>query len=160
MIALNYYVDLHGGELPIAELDHEEHAVLERIQARAAENPDWAEFTNYWTAEIAALYERRGVSRAESADSPLYRIAEDLDSRLAIAQGLARAPDYRDELQKLIRERFKSQRAFCEATGISEDMLSHVLARRKHLAIDTLEKALARIGCTLRIVPTEPAAKK
>jgi hypothetical protein len=32
-------------------------------------------------------------------------------------------------------------------------MLSHVLARRKHLAIDTLESALGKIGYTLRIMP-------
>ncbi|MEX0704496.1 MAG: hypothetical protein WD069_20510 [Planctomycetales bacterium] len=95
------------------------------------------------------------MSRKESARSALFRIAQDLDDRLAIAQGLARAPDYRDELAELIRERFKTRREFCRATGISEDMLSHVLAGRKHLAIDTLQQALARIGCTLRIVPTE-----
>jgi hypothetical protein len=28
---------------------------------------------------------------------------------------------------------------------------------RKHLAIDTLEAALAKIGCTRRIMPLEPA---
>lgn len=66
-----------------------------------------------------------------------------------------RAPDYRDELDELIRENFPTRRAFCEATGISEDMLCHVLARRKHLAIDTLNEALSRIGYTLRIQPLE-----
>jgi len=32
-------------------------------------------------------------------------------------------------------------------------MLSHVLAGRKHIAIDTLSDALSRIGCALKIVP-------
>lgn len=32
-------------------------------------------------------------------------------------------------------------------------MLSHVLAKRKHLAVDTLADALAKIGYMLRIVP-------
>jgi hypothetical protein len=32
-------------------------------------------------------------------------------------------------------------------------MLSHVLARRKHLAIDTLNAALEKIGFTLHIAP-------
>ena len=76
--------------------------------------------------------------------------------RLAVAQGVARNPDYRDEIEELIRTRFKTRREFCEATGLSEDMLSHVLARRKHIAIDTLSEALSRIGCFLRIVP-QPA---
>ena len=72
---------------------------------------------------------------------------------LVLSAGLARASDYRDELEELVRSRFGTRRAFCEATGLSEDMVSHVLARRKHLAIDTLTEALGRIGCALHIVP-------
>lgn len=53
----------------------------------------------------------------------------------------------------MIRTHFHTRREFCEATGISEDMLSHVLAGRKHLAIDTLSQALARIGYRLQITP-------
>ena len=62
-------------------------------------------------------------------------------------------PDYRDEIETLVRTRFKTRREFCEATGLSEDMLSHVLAGRKNIAIDTLSDALSRIGCALKIVP-------
>jgi len=40
---------------------------------------------------------------------------------------MARLPDYRDELEELIRTRFPSQQAFCQATGLSEDMLQPVL---------------------------------
>lgn len=86
--------------------------------------------------------------------SPLWRIVQDIGARLHIESGLARAPDYRDELEQIIRERFSTRRAFCEATGLSEDMLRHVLARRKHLAIDTLTDALGKIGYSLRIVPS------
>jgi hypothetical protein len=56
-------------------------------------------------------------------------------------------------LEHLILARFKTRREFCEATGLSEDMLSHVLARRKHLAIDTLNAALAKVGYTVHIAP-------
>jgi hypothetical protein len=73
---------------------------------------------------------------------------------LGIAQGKTRLSDYRDELEHLILTRFKTRRQFCQATGLSEDMLSHVLARRKHLAIDTLNAALERIGYTLHISPS------
>ena len=41
------------------------------------------------------------------------------------------------------------------ATGLTEDMLSHVLAGRKHLAIETLSEALQKIGFSLRIVPVK-----
>jgi hypothetical protein len=35
-------------------------------------------------------------------------------------------------------------------------MLSHVLARRKHLSLESLTEALARIGYTLQIMPLQP----
>ena len=81
-----------------------------------------------------------------------------VDGRIAIRKGYARMGDYRDELQVLIATRFKNRREFCEATGISEDMLSHVLAGRKNLSLGTLGKALDRIGWTLHLAPMHPAA--
>jgi hypothetical protein len=54
--------------------------------------------------------------------------------------------------QQLIQDRFPSQRAFCRASGIGEDMLSHVLAGRKDLSLDTLTLGLKRIGYQLLIV--------
>ena len=61
--------------------------------------------------------------------------------------------DYRDALETLISDKFKTRKRFCDATGLSETMLSHVLARRKHLSIDALTDALAKIGYRLRILP-------
>jgi hypothetical protein len=55
------------------------------------------------------------------------------------------------------------RRAFCEATGLGEDMLSHVLAGRKDLSVPALTRALERIGYRLRIVPApagQPAARR
>lgn len=150
------YTDLRGRTYDLADLDREERELVGQLQKEAAHEPDWHEFENRCRQAVRDFHRARGVAADEMTETAVYRIAADLAGRLMVAQGLARAPDYRDELRELIRERFPSQRAFCEATGISEDMLSHVLARRKHLAIDTLEKALARVGCTLRIVPTEP----
>src|SRR5205823_12953507 len=84
----------------------------------------------------------------------VYQIAQDLSSRLAVAARLARLPGYRDELEELILTRFPSRRAFCKATGLSEDMLSHVLAGRKDLSLATLTRALERIGYAVHIKPT------
>jgi hypothetical protein len=70
-----------------------------------------------------------------------------------IESGVASRGDYRDDLEHLIRTKFASRRAFCEATGLSEDMLSHVLAKRKNLAIETLADALDKIGYSLQIGP-------
>ncbi len=109
-----------------------------------------------------ALYDERGLPRSITIRKLVYHIASDLSGRIAVSLGLARLGDYRDDLNEIIQEKFKTRRAFCKATGISEDMLSHVLARRKHLAIDTLTEALAHIGYRLCLLPAEPqpVAKK
>ena len=85
-----------------------------------------------------------------------------LSGRIAVAQGHARVGDYRDELEILIVTRFKSRREFCKATGLSEDMLSHVLAGRKDLSIEALAKALGKIGYGIRMVPlpSAPGSRK
>ena len=44
----------------------------------------------------AALY--KNLTRAQIRDSVAYRVCQDLDSRFAVSQGLARRLDYRDEL--------------------------------------------------------------
>lgn len=154
---LEQYVDLKGQAIPLTGLDAEERGLLAALIRKAEAKPGWDAFTNEWRSAVAKLYDGRGVPRAESRRGAVYRMAQDLASRMAIAEGKARAPDYRDELEELIRERFPTRRAFCEATGLSEDMLSHVLARRKHLALDTLAEALDRIGVDIRLVPREPA---
>ena len=141
--------------IAIDSLDDQERAFVEQLQRRAKERPDWIDFDNFWMGEVKRFYADRGVPRTELPGTVGYQVAQALSSRLAIASGLAREPDYRDELADLIRRRFKTRREFCEATGLSEDMLSHVLARRKHLSIEALQQALGRIGCTLRITPVE-----
>jgi hypothetical protein len=152
-MARNRYVDLKGCELSLADLDAEERAFVAELQARYDTSPEWNEFENYWTTAVAQFYGARGLTRRESRQKPAYRIAQDLGNRLAIAAGLARAPDYRDELDEIVRAHFATRREFCEATGLAEDMLSHVLARRKHLSMEALASVLSRIGYVLRIVP-------
>ncbi len=136
-------------------LDDSEREFIEVLRRRAADRPDWNDFDTYWFREVKRFYLARGVVRADLPATVGYRIAQELSSRLALQSGLVREPDYRDELADLIRRRFKTRREFCEATGLSEDMLSHVLARRKHLSIESLQQALARIGCSLRIIAAE-----
>jgi len=88
--------------------------------------------------EVDKFYSAKGLTRRQIFQTVGWQIAQDLSGRLMIAKGLARPSDYRDEIEDLIEGRFRTRREFCEATGLSEDMLSHVLAKRKHLAIDTL----------------------
>jgi hypothetical protein len=153
------YVDIYGNEISLTGLDADERRLLARLRRRARTHPDWCDFDNRWTRAVAALYDARGVRRAEARRTAVYRVAQDLSSRIAIASGMARLPDYRDDLEDLIREHFPSRRAFCKATGLTEDLLSHVLAGRKHLSLPALTRALERIGYTLHIMP-DPRRKQ
>jgi hypothetical protein len=150
------YIDLKGQSHSLADLDAEERALVREL-TDYAKGHDWNDYSNFWMPKVGEFYGKRGLARQETRRTVVYRVAQDLGSRLAVAEGLARPPDYRDDLAELIRTRFRTRRAFCEATGISEDMLSHVLAGRKHLAIDTLTEALGRIGYTLHIAPLSEA---
>jgi hypothetical protein len=147
------YTDLDGQEISMVHLDAAERKLVARIQRRAQTNRDWDAFDNWWTRAVPLFYEARGMARKAVPKTIPWRIAQDQSSRIAVEAGLARLGDYRDELEDVIREKFPSRRAFCEATGISEDMLSHVLAGRKDLSLESLTAALGRIGYRLRIVP-------
>jgi hypothetical protein len=160
MPRIEVYRSLDGQEICLGHLDAEERKLLGRIRRRARAAPDWDAFDNYWTQEVGRFYDRRGVPRKAARASAVFRIALDLSGRIAVAAGLARTGDYRDELEQMIRDQFPSRRAFCEATGLSEDMLSHVLAGRKDLSLAKLTDALARIGYRLRLVPAADGARK
>ena len=146
------YTDLNRQIYVLSDFDKEERAVYDSLQ-QYAKNHTWDEYHNFYMPRVGDLYKARGFNRREITQLPLWEIAQDIGGRLGIAAGLVRPPDYRSDLEELIRTRFQTRREFCEATGISEDMLSHVLAGRKHLAIDTLEKALEKIGFRLQITP-------
>jgi hypothetical protein len=154
----NTYQDLRGRVHSLGSLDREELDLVERCIQFANDHPKFPEFANWWMPVVGKFFADRGLSRKETTQTVVCRIAQDLNSRQMIAAGLARAPDYRDEIEHLIENRFRTRREFCEATGLSEDMLSQILAKRRHLAIDTLADALARIGYALHIAPS-PNAK-
>jgi hypothetical protein len=71
--------------------------------------------------------------------------------------GYAKMPSYQEQIVALIEARFATRREFCEATGLSEDMLSHVLKGRKDVSIATLTDSLRKIGYALAIVPLPKA---
>jgi hypothetical protein len=153
MVKNKIYRDVRNRPHSLADLTSAERRLVDDCKKFAAAKADWGHYTNFWIPKAEKLLAGRGLDRKEMIQSTLWRIVQDIGARLHIDSGLARAPDYRDELEQIIRERFTTRREFCEATGLSEDMLSHVLARRKHLAMDTLTEALGKIGYTLRIVP-------
>jgi hypothetical protein len=153
MSQTNQYRDLDGNHYTLSQLDAEERKLIDRLLDQAKVESDWNNFGNYWTAQVANFYKARGLDRKQIIKTVGYCIGQDLESRLGIASGNVRQSDYRDELETIILTRYKNRRAFCESTGLSEDMLSHVLAKRKNLAIDTLAEALGKIGYAIHILP-------
>jgi hypothetical protein len=153
MRAADDYVDLDGNAYALAGLDPEERRLIASLRRRAKLRPDWSAFANYWTAAVPAFYQARGTARLAATQTLGWRIAQDLSARLGIAAGVIRRPDYRDELEGLILEHFRSPRAFCKATGLSERSINEVLAGRQGPSLEALARALARIGYRLRIAP-------
>lgn len=162
------YVDLDGEQYDLQALDADARCLFEAIQKsfkaalRSTGEPiqRWCDFDNGWMPLVDAYCKLRRVLDKNVTKTPIWRIATDLSGRLAVELGLARKGDYRDRLRRIIVEEFRSQREFCKATGISEDMLSHVLAGRKDLSMEALSKALERIGYTIRFAPTGKRRKK
>ncbi len=93
------------------------------------------------------------MPRREAVAKPLYRAVQDLGSRLMVQAGYAKMPSYQDQIAAIIETNFETRRKFCEATGLSEDMLSHVLKGRKDVSIRTLTESLRKVGYALAIVP-------
>ena len=151
------YINHRGESFVLGSLDAEERGLLSSIQS-ATKTMDRVTFYNYWRDEVSRFYASRGLSKREIVETIIYQIAQDIHSRKLVSAGLARIPDYRDDLEKIVSHEFPTRRAFCDATGLTEDMLSHVLAKRKHLAVDTLSEALAKVGYRLHIVPSASKA--
>src|SRR5436309_629815 len=98
----NVYVDLNGNEIALDALDAEERRLVARLRRRARTHPDWCNFGTYYLQTVPGFYDARGVSRKAAVRTAVWRIAQDLSSRLGIASGLVREGNYRDELEELI----------------------------------------------------------
>ena len=152
----SWYDDGEGNICDLSALDDEERLLVGDLVHFANQHPDaqTGEFRNYYVHRVGDFYEARGLSRMEVTRTTVWQIAQKIAGRMMVAAGLARdSEDYRERLDAIIREKYGSRRKFCELTGISEDMLSHVLAKRKHMSIQSLSDALAKIGYTIHIVP-------
>jgi hypothetical protein len=147
------HTTLQGLDLDLTALTAEEVAVFDQACRAYSESPAWHAFKQKWLNEVLGIYDRQKLPRREAIAKPLYRAVQDLGSRLMVQGGYARMPSYREQIVALIETKFATRREFCEATGLSEDMLSHVLKGRKDVSIGTLTESLQKIGYALAIVP-------
>ena len=148
------YIDRKGNEFLLAELDQQQQDLVnELLQFAETNDCTWTDFEKFWIPKVDQFYKARGLSRKKITQTIIWRIAQDLSSRLGLKEGWMKEGDYRDELNLLISKKYRTRREFCEATGLSEDLLSHVLAKRKNLSVESLTEALNNIGYTIRIAP-------
>lgn len=144
------YVTLDQEIFNISELPEAQKALYEEVFESFKQRPQWPEFQNLWLLKINNLL-RNTLSRSEIIKTPIYKICQDMDSRLGIEQGFMRQADYRDILAKIIYENYSSRYKFCKAVGIDEAFLSNVLNKKKSFSIENLEKILAKIGYEIEI---------
>jgi hypothetical protein len=145
------YRTIAGRALPLLELDEIDRNFLAQVQRKYNPGLEWSMFAAWWSEEFL----RAGLPE----DSLTYRICQDLEARLGIAQGKVARPDYRDYLADLIEERHGSRYRFCKETGVDPGHLSRVFASRSELSLQNLERILEALHASLVIQPQESLAK-
>ena len=135
-----------GRTLDLTALREDERRFLASVQRRYEERPEWSEFATWWVRELR----QAGLGEGSVA----YRICQDLEARLGIAQAKVAPPDYRDFLADLIEERYGTRYRFCKELGIDPGHLSRVLAGRAELSLQTLQRILEALHASL-VVQTE-----
>ena len=146
------YQTITGRTLELADLSEKERSFLAAVQRRFGKAPEWSEFSAWWSEEFG----RWGLL----AKSVAYRVCQDLEARLGIAQGKVAPPDYRDYLVDLIEERYGSRYRFCQESGIDPGHLSRVFASRSELSLQSLHQILEALHAALVIQPEEDLAAR
>jgi hypothetical protein len=121
-----------------------QQSIYEAVWDFYQQEPDWDTFTAFWLAQVDQLQPQ--LTRKDITETPIFKICEDMDARLAINQGYTRPSDYRDELLMIIEQKFPSRYAFCQTIGLDEGYLSRVLNKRQHISMKKLAQILDAIG--------------
>ncbi len=124
------YQTITGRRILMSNLTETEYGFLEKVAKKYNSKQGWTRFAAWWNAEFNGA----GLSTS----SMVYRICQDLESRLGINQGKVSPPDYRDFLVELIDAQFGSRQEFCKATEVDPGQLSRVLASRADLSMKVL----------------------
>lgn len=151
------YRTMTGRLFDLQALSEKERGALSEVEGAYEQRPSWTDFARTWPA---VLRRRVWGRKKVPVGSPLYRVCQDMELRLGVAQGQVAPPDYRDHLADLIEEKFASRYAFCQAAGIDQGNLSHVLAGRKDFSLDVLRRVLELLDVRLDLVPTAEVYRK
>jgi transcriptional regulator with XRE-family HTH domain len=146
------YTTLTGRRYDLARLTPAERLFLAAAYRLFRQRPGWDEFSRDW---VSLGKEILWKGAAIPVGQPIYRMCQDLASRLGIAEGRLARPDYRDRLADLIEERFGSRYRFCKQAGIDQGHLSRVLAGRSDLSSRALLGLLEALGVEFATVDRE-----
>ena len=151
---MNTYIMLDSTEIDIGALPEVEQEFYHRMKEHYDAGMGWIEFGNLWISEISKVC--KGKSPAETAASPLFRVCQDMESRIALREGHAREASYRDLLADLISRNYPSRYQFCKETGLDQGFLSSVLKGRKDLSLSKLEEILSKTNHRIAFVKRKP----
>ncbi len=141
------YPLITGRQVDLAKLTIEETRLLEVVREQYQRRPSWNKFGAFW---ISKFHDAR-----LDESSPVYRVCQDLEARLGIAQGKVALPTYRDYLADLIEEKYGTRYKFCKETGVDQGHLSRVLTGRAELSVQFMEKILQSLDSRLVIRPSK-----
>jgi hypothetical protein len=147
---MHIYKTLNGEVFDLDKLTDKERKIYKELKSYYDSNQEWTAFSNLWFAKIRRAFKDEKPSVV--VQTPIYKICQDLDSRLGLKQGYTREPDYRDLLIDIIGSHFKSQSEFSKTVGIDPGYLSSVLAKRKHLSVEKLEQILSKTNYQIAFI--------
>lgn len=146
------YQTITGRTLNLARLGDKERKFLGAVRRKFASGPEWSAFAAWWLGQ----FQRSALPN----DTLAYRICQDLEARLGIAQEKVSPPDYRDYLADLIEDRYGSRYRFCKETGVDPGHLSRVFASRSELSLQSLQRILEALHAALIIQAEESLAER
>src|SRR3989304_6386335 len=88
-----------GRTIDLKKLTRKERPFIARVLGFYKDSVEWSRFAALWIRE----FEKRGLE----ANGLAYRICQDMEARLGIAQGKVAPPDYRDYLAGLIEGTYR-----------------------------------------------------
>ncbi len=87
------YRTLTGRRFDLDALSVDERRFLDELTSVYRTRPDWNDFAQTW---IKLARERIWKGQRVPVGAPVYRICQDMEARLGVAEGRVAAPDYRD----------------------------------------------------------------
>ncbi len=115
------YKNLHGQVFDLESMGEEELEVLRKVVAHYQETqPEWTAFSQFWIVSVDRAFQRKWTSK-QIINSALWKICQDFESRLGIAQGKIRKPEDWDALQREHAKWLKAWRAKNRQNNAAKD---------------------------------------